>query len=304
MIVFVQKAFDPRVVGRKKWKNTRTYARTNALANAMARATKVDLFNGITRFKKRIDKEEVYQAWLSRDWSRISTRIPWDKLPEDLAPAVNQIRRSLADSSSINLGSVGRRVDRELRFDVNNPRIERFLQKRTGEMVVGIKRDAEEIIQGTVTGAFTQALDPRRIADRIKGSIGLYPRLETALENYRAALEKKGMTPKEVDRLGNAYEQRLLDYRAVMIARTETRNATNYGQLFVWQDAASQGLINPEKAKKVWIVDGAPCPICEPMDGKEVGLAEAWVLNNGDVVDVPSESHPNCLCGMTLNFGE
>lgn len=169
-------------------------------------------------------------------------------------------------------------------------------------MVVNIQADTQNIIQNAVARSFSNALTPRDVASSIRNSIGLFPGQQTALMNYRQGLKESGMKPDRVDAFSSKYEDRLLDYRAKMIARTETRQATNQGQLFIWQDAQNQDLIAPT-AKKVWVVDGAPCEICEPMDGVAIGLAESWTLPNGDIADIPTDAHPHCFCGMELEFG-
>jgi hypothetical protein len=93
----------------------------------------------------------------------------------------------------------------------------------------------------------------------------------------------------------------------MMIARTETKNAINRGALAVWKAGRDQGLID-ETATKEWVVDGDPCEICEPMDGVQVPLDESWtieLLNGQEMqVEIPSQAHPHCYCGMELHFGK
>ncbi len=74
------------------------------------------------------------------------------------------------------------------------------------------------------------------------------------------------------------------------------------GQLEVWRAGQNEGLIT-HKAKKVWVIDGRPCDDCIEMDGEAVGLNDYWVMPSGKHVEIPTDSHPNCECGQSLDFG-
>lgn len=289
---------------RTRQKVTRTYKRVEGLSRQMARAASVDLTTGIKTFRERISPQALLDAWKKADYAKIMEVIPWDALPEDLADLHDSLSETSARSSQFSINAVPAPIKSELRYDTANPRLEHFLRNQTGKLVVQIKDDTREMIQDLVVRSLDEALVPRDLAGTIKQSVGLYPRLQTAVLNYQASLERQGMKPERVDQLVASYNDRLLTYRAMTIARTETRTAANFGQLAVWRAAADQDLIDRQKAMKVWIVDGKPCEICEPMDGVAVGLDDMWTLNTGDSVEIPNESHPNCLCGMELDFGD
>lgn len=300
---YIEKA-DKRIKNRPKWKLTRTPKRTEALANAMSRAVKVDLVKGISKFRTKIpDKEVIYQAWLKGSYSGIVSTIPWDDLHKDLGPAKDRLREGLGASMSSALVAIPPSKRPELRYDYKNPRIERVFNKRAGEWITAIDADTRKNIQTIVHNQFTQGLSPRDLAASIKNTVGLYPRLSNAHVNYVKGLKASGMPEAKVEKLGDAYYDKLLTYRSTMIARTESQFMLNRGQLEVWRESSDQGLI-PREAKKVWVVDGDPCEICEPMDGIAVGLAESWLLNTGDVVEIPTESHPHCYCIMTIEYGD
>jgi hypothetical protein len=305
---YVAKAGKPPR-GAPRRKVTNTYKRLSALSKVMGNAVKVDLVKGVTTFKSRVSDEALMEAWKKGDYHKLLTHIPFDKLPGDLAPAIKAIGQGIETAADYQLEAMPPNINANLRFDVSNPRTRTFLETRTASMVTRIETDTRMTIQGEITRAFTHAQTPRQVAERIKSSIGLIPAHETALDNYRASLEEAGdLSPDRIAELTDAYEARLLDYRAMNIARTETRMAVNHGQLAVWQAGADQGFIDRETAKKEWIVDGAPCAVCEPMDGIRVGLDEPWLVTytNGQVqsVYIPTESHPHCMCGMELHFGE
>lgn len=87
--------------------------------------------------------------------------------------------------------------------------------------------------------------------------------------------------------------------RAELIARTETATAANEGLMALWDQAVTNGYLKPT-SKKEWIVtpDDKLCPICEPLDGEQVGLDEEFDVD-GELMDGPP-AHPNCRCVVAL----
>jgi hypothetical protein len=292
------------IKGRPKWKKTRSAKRVGALGNRMSKAVAVDLVNGIQTFKKRIpDKEDIYQAWLKGNYSGIVRIIPWEHLDKDLTPAKDKLNNGLTAAMISANKSLPPHRQPTLRYDYRNPRIQNVFNRRAGEWITAIDQDTRNSIQTIVHRQFVNALSPRDLAGQIKNVIGLYPKLANAHTNYVNGLKAQGMSADKVERLGDKYYDKLLNYRSMMIARTESQFMVNRGQLEVWREGANQGLI-PKVAKKVWVTDGDPCEICDPMDGIAVDLDDMWSLNNGDVVDIPTESHPHCYCIMTIDYGD
>lgn len=287
---------------------TKTYTRLSKLSDQMGSAVRVNLVNGITAFKKKIDKDEIADAWEKGDYGAVMATIPWRDLPLDLDETLLGIGLTVQKAATFQLETMPPNINENLRFDMSNPHLRTFIGTRTGSLVRGIQADTQKIIQDNVVRSFNRAMTPRRVAEQIKASIGLDPRRETALDNYRQGLLDQGLSERHFNNLSNAYEERLLESRADAIARTETRLATNYGQLEIWREGARQGFFNGNTVRKIWVVDGNPCDTCEPMDGVEVGLHEPWIITfpNGETqaVDVPSESHPCCECGQEIDFKE
>lgn len=288
---------------RSKVKITGTYSRLEGLSKQMARAAQVDLEKGIRTFKSKVSSESLLHAWQSRSYGAIMETIPWQDLHEHFDGFENTMQASVSGAANWTIRSLPAPKDRTLRYDAKNPAIQRWIKTRTGERIVGIQRDTQDIVARMVQRSFTKAYTPRQVAMHIKDSIGLDPRRELALANYREQLDLVGThKPEVIDKLVEKYGQRLLNDRTMVIGRTETRKASNQGQLSVWRAGADQGFFDRQTASKVWVVDGNPCEICEPMDGIAVPLDGFWTLNTGDIVDEPTDSHPNCLCGMELEF--
>jgi hypothetical protein len=299
--VWVNKAAPPKKVRRPKV--TVTYKQLEAMGKQMGAATQVSLSNGITAFKKRIPKAKIAEAFATGDYMAVLGLIPWEKLDDDVAGVVGKsIGRTVDKAAGIQIGKLPPNVNKKLRFDAENPQIRTFLRNRTADLITRVSGDARTSVREVIASSFRVAQTPRALAERIKGSIGLLPAHEVALANYRAGLVEAGKSAKEVERLGDKYEADLIDYRAMMIARTETKAAMINGQLSVWRQGVHQGLIDRETATKEWVVSGAPCDICEDLDGTQVGLDDSFDVG-GDSVDGPP-GHPNCMCSLELHFGE
>lgn len=294
----------PERVEKARVKKPAQYARTAALAARMGNAVSADLVTGIRTFKEKIDPDQLKSAWKKGDYSRLMREIPWSDLPEDIDPAFKGVRSSWGEAAGMSLKRLPPNVNERLRFDVSNPNLEQYISERTGSLVVGIQADAQEAIQTAVRRSFLFGATPDDVADQIKDSIGLLPRQETALRNYARGLQAKGYPLSNVQAYSADYADRLLDQRATNIGRTEVRQATNFGQLSMWQEAASQGLINPASTRKTWVTDASPCPECAEMEGTSVALDDVWTMSDGTVCDVPSDAHPGCFCGMVLTYGE
>lgn len=270
----------------------------------MANSMVVHLVAGIRTFKLLVSPEALAEAWANRDYSKIQTLVPWEKLPQHVEPAMKEIGKAAVFSAKNEVAKLPPNINTRLRFDLTNPDIAHYVRNRTGKLITTLESGIQQAVQDAVASHFTNSLTPRQVAAQIKGSIGLLPAHEIAVVSYRRGLTASGMLPKRIDALVGRYEDRLLDYRARMIARTETRRAFQEGQIAVWHEGKRQGLM--KSGSKVWDVDGDPCEICEPMDGVSVGLEDSFEVSypDGSVANImyPAESHPSCECGMNLSF--
>ena len=145
-------------------------------------------------------------------------------------------------------------------------------------------------------------------AREIRQLVGLLPRQATAVQNFRARLEGEGVGGDKLEARVGRYAEAQLRRRAMTISRTEILRSSSEGQLGMWGEAKTQGLLDPAKTFRRWIVtrdDRLDVEICEPMDDEERGLAafsQPWRLPDGRQVMVPQEAHPQCRCAAALEF--
>lgn len=297
--VLIQKVRKPR----KPWKKTRTYSRLNKLTHSMSGAVRINFKDGITRFSNRVKPDEIYDAWLSRNYAKMYETIPWDKLPGDLSGYGDSIGSVLEGNGLETIKLLPQIAQKNLRWNMSNPRIRSYVDNRVGSLVTNITQETQSFIASTIARSYDTGLTARRVASMIKPAIGLGNRLGIAHANYVEGLRQQGLSDNKIQTLGDRYEDKLLDYRSFMIARTESSYARNQGQLSVWKAAADQDLIDRQTAKKEWIVDGNPCAECLDIEDQgPIGLEESWDSDDGPI-DAPP-AHPNCMCGMDMTFEE
>jgi hypothetical protein len=106
----------------------------------------------------------------------------------------------------------------------------------------------------------------------------------------------------------------MTNYRAMMIARTESGRATGRGEIAGWE---ATGVVKGRR----WLVSPDPCQFCEAANlkfGTEVTPIDQPYLKVGDTlagtmggvmavdfsdVDSPTELHPQCRCSQVPVVG-
>lgn len=290
---------------RTRQKTSRNYKRLSKLSRRNAQMVIADFKDGLRRFKKRIDPDDLWEAIRTKNPGRVMTAIPWAALSADLEGALAQLQKTYDLSHKYTFESLPAPEKASMRMDIANPNLKNYIRTRADKIVDNVSMDGRRVIDRAVSDSFSKALTPREVAQTVREHIGLNERQSVALMNYQTKLMDRirdPYTPEKIDQLVSSYADRLLDQRAMTIAATETRTASNYAQLSVWQQAAEDKLFDIKTAKKRWIVDGNPCEICEEMDGVEVDLDDSWDVGEYGSVDVPNEVHPNCMCGMELIY--
>jgi hypothetical protein len=227
------------------------------------------------------------------------------------------------------------RLGTEISLDLLNPEAVNFLNGYTLNLIRQVSRDTRLAIRDVILTAFNEGGHPYEQAREIRNLIGLTSRQAQAVRNFRRmlrsgdptlmrealeralrdkrfdstvlrAIESQSRIPKErAERMVQRFAERMLNYRARNIARTESIRASVAGQQELWRQAVGQGLLKPERTRKKWIVtpDDRLCPICRPIPGRNKGgvrLDESFATDIGPV-DAPP-AHPSCRCALGLVF--
>lgn len=164
-------------------------------------------------------------------------------------------------------------------FTIDNAAVVAWIRQHVGSLIVGISEDALVSVRTLAERAYVEGVGTRAFARQLRPAIGLLPRHAETLRRYVLQLVEADVPQQRVAELAELYERRLINWRANMIARTETMAATHAGQLEAWRQAAEQGLFDITEAKIRWVVteDDRLCPLCAPLDGVEVPFGQQFV---------------------------
>jgi hypothetical protein len=229
--------------------------------------------------------------------------IPWDvlqKLTITISPILRQVLEAAADLTA---QSLPKGVD--IGFDVTNPEAVKWIKAHAAELIKkNIMPTSQQAIRDIIRRGFEEGMSPRQMAEYIKEQIGILPKHAEAVETYRKLILQKfkdrGLITAEQDaqRLAAQYAQKLIKYRATVIARQETMTAANQGQLELWKQGVGEGIITEIDWEREWIVSGdeRTCTKCMPMNGERAPINGTW--KNG--CRIPTEIHIQCRCVQGL----
>lgn len=222
-------------------------------------------------------------------------------------------------------------------LDLTNTRAVAYGQQRAGALISGLQREQIEILRNTLGRSLSEGIDAMRVGRMLRSTVGMNARQAVSLVNYERGLNELMTTGRtsvglrgiarpladqrfsltrldteRIDRLVERYRQRLINYRAEMIARTETMRAANMGAYAEYYAHGQQGLFDLKTARRVWTTtpDDRACDVCIFMDGHEVGFAESFVYDgreagnsNEDVLSGETPPiHPMCRCSTYIEI--
>jgi hypothetical protein len=282
-----------------------TQPRLDAMRDMMAQPIKANLFGGIQTIKANVDPDEMKRAFMRKNYAGIKEQVG-AHVDDVMTRGLSESVRHVAGETIARMPEL---ADAGLRYNHTNPRVQKYIAEKAGNLVTTNEKGLDAAVRAMTRSSMTKGLNYDQAANMVRDSIGLNAPQADALARYQANLAQRDIPADVIETMVSAQSEKMLDYRAEMIARTEVRNAQNQGQLDVWQHARDEGLV-PANSRKVWQVDGNPCKEwCEQMDGEPVELDSPWrVVStvNGRIamVDIPSEIHPQCQCQMQIEMGD
>jgi hypothetical protein len=169
---------------------------------------------------------------------------------------------------------------------------------RMGRYFHDTSRDA--LAQGFNTYV-NRRLPARAAADRVLDAFGLTPRQMSGYTSLDDPLKVKSanqisLKTRILDYIGRSFRSR------VKIFSTQEMHNLNYqAKQTAWLWMQDKGQLSPY-ATKTWLTakDERTCPVCAPMHGKSVKVADQFELPNGIKLWVPGV-HPNCRCEIRIN---
>ena len=223
-----------------------------------------------------------------------------------------------------------------LRFNMRNPRAEDWLSSHSARLVTRIGREQADVIRIVLEAGMAAGRNPRQTAlhilDPRHGSVlGLTPQQAGFVVNARAELldpermgryftrqrrdrrfdeavriamaEGRPLSPTAVDRILAGYSRELLEYRAEMIARTESAEAFGAARHHAFEQAIDEGLARPEHIRKVWsaTMDKDTRESHQGLDGQEVGLDDVFISSLGSMMEYPGDTEHGADAADTIH---
>jgi hypothetical protein len=177
-------------------------------------------------------------------------------------------------------------------------RAERAARKLVGDLVTGIGQGQRLAIREVIATGYREGLPVKKLAETLRGVVGLDERRAGALAKFQVKLEVRAdLTVAQRVRLAAREEARLLKSRTLAIAKTESVRAGSRAQEVVWQAAIEEGELAGEQWEQEWLSGPDACPeICAPLAGARAGIGEEFPGEGGD----GPPAHPWCDCGRRL----
>lgn len=290
-----------------------------------------------------VDLERLERALRRRDVQGVIQTIGLTELSRRLKGSAftEAIRTAIGETGSASAEQVSRQVGVEFDFDLTNPKAVIAAREQSARLVTQVTEESRDAIREFVEGSFRDGVPPERLARQIRSVVGLTSRQQGWVQNMRRDLESlQTATEDEVDELVNRitsrrldaatmqrvrskalrdevtdefvdevvdrYGQSMLNFRSTNIARTETIDAANRGQMESWREAMDEGLLQRERTQRVWITtaDDRTCPICLPMAGQKRGMDEPFMSPFSGAKAMHPPIHPMGRCAIALSFDD
>ena len=234
--------------------------------------------------------------------------IPWAKLEVGLAVAADTIRETLETAGEAAAVELGAALGFELRFDATNPLAVRWARDNAARLVTEVTESTRLAVRELIERAFVEQRPPRETARLVRDVVGLHSRDVAAVDRFRDQLIAQGVDGEALEKRVAKYSNACLRRRSMVIARTETLNASNMGQQTLWDQAVKARHLNPDRTRKIVVVspDDRLCgSVCEPMpympENQDVKVDGEFTTGDGRKQLAPT-FHPQCRCATALVF--
>ncbi len=232
--------------------------------------------------------------------------------------------------------------DKLIRFDTATPQVVARARSNQLELVRGFELERYEVTQQITRRAIeesaTLGLNPRRVAQDFRSSIGLTASQEAWVAGYRRALEQgdylratgyelssgqadrtlrsyadrgKVLTPAQVDDFVDRYRQNALTYRSETIARTEALRNAHDGADDAMKQAIARGDVAAADLDVEWHA-GPAGPNAradhQAMNGVKVPFGTDFTLPDGTKMSGPGDPrggakhNASCRCTKSIAF--
>lgn len=285
--------------------------------------------DALDEFAAGVDQDKIESALEQGAYGAIILAINFPRLRSLLTGALGKLR--LVYDAGMDAGAE-RLADAGINFGTPVAMHGADLAEATDRLVRTISAGSEEAIAQAIRDGVTRSLGLDEIAANIRDSIGLSARQAQAVANYRSALEEGDLSAldralrdrrfdraitaavdaavpidtSKIDEAVAAYAQRQLDYRAMMIARTEVLRLTNRGAANTYTDAIARGILSFNQVRRFWLIapDEITCVVCRSipeMNPDGVAVGQPYMSIDGPQM-YPQDPHPLCRCSESVEI--
>jgi uncharacterized protein with gpF-like domain len=277
--------------------------------------------------------DEIVEALENRDYSAAISIVQshvqafGTVLPTVFQAAAVEAFNEMAPSVSPSIGYA---------FDPTNPRAARMMRAEQLSLIREFSRTQVEVVREALAEAFEAGEGSVGVARRIRNVVGLTSRQAGAIANYRrllasgnldaltrdlrdrrfdrtvraAARAKRALTASEIDRMVDRYRERYLQYRAEMIARTESTRVTNLARQEAFEQTLEQTGTRRDRVLRIWNAtqDHRTREAHADMQGQERHMDEPFEDGDGNALrfpgdpTAPPETVIQCRCVLTMRF--
>lgn len=270
------------------------------ISDKMEASTAATFVLGINTFTDKIDTDEVEKMIFAGKIRQVEDIVPFGDIETDLKPLSEKVRTAVVRSGTTAIGFLPP-IPRKMRFDATNPRISEYIFRNVGSLIVSIEEETRKNVATMIRRSFNDGLTPRQASVGIRNVVGLTPRMENSLNNFRTKLLKK-FPESRVEKMVAAKRTKMIKHRSVVIARTELIRSVNFAQLEVWNQAADNNIIDRRTAQKEWVsvFDKNTSDVCNELDGKRALINETFFSGVLGTSFMAPPAHVQCRSGLIL----
>lgn len=254
--------------------------------------------NAAESLKESTVLADLSEAIRNEKVGQAQAQIPWQVYEENLEELSSVYTRTVEVAGKAMIIHLPPNY-RGFEFNINNPNIVKYINEKTGELIKYLSQTSKEATNKIILDTYLRGYHPDKAARQIKSLLALTERQSKAVDNYVANAIEQGFSESKAFERGQQYAEKLLEYRAENIARTEIMEAVNRGYHETINQGIERGIIPPTKTTKKWIVtpDDRLCEICRPLGGQERNLDG---LFDGQYLTPPR--HPRCRCSLSYEI--
>jgi hypothetical protein len=276
-------------------------AGTADIALGLSDQMQKDIIRAFAQLRNNLDYHALMLAFDAGDIDAAMALITEADIAVSMESAVSTLKQAVIIVGEAAAAELGKYLGTALAFTLTNPDAITFLEEFGADFVTNITPATRDAIREALRQAYADGLTPEEAAKKIREGLGLTKDMEIQKHNLIETMRAAGATEAEIEAYISKWTEDKIKWRAKLIADNELVEAGNHGQEMLWDQASSEGLIDPTKSKRQWITtpDDRTCNQCRPMEGMQTGIYEPWQTAAGPV-NTPNQIHIRCRCSEFL----